>query len=209
MESEAHPVEGQEEKADLAVLGLDCLHCVMSCLSQMPGGATHLARCCGVCKAFRACASDSILWAQLCAGLWSGKERYVPQTIKALEDKKDAYRESLADSRRERITQSELCSLVWEFRWGGWGLASGLVCWALLPPQPTCRSCPSVWPVVKAALALPPLTLVWPALSLALALSAQLQCGHLARQRHPNTTPPLLPARPHTCCAGGRPALGQ
>ena len=68
-------------------------------------------------RALRAAADGAPLWADLCDRLWADKS-YVPESFRALRATapKRAYRESLADAARTRVTRAELCAIEWHFR---------------------------------------------------------------------------------------------
>jgi hypothetical protein len=57
------------------------------------------------------------VWDRLCRRLWSTKV-YVPQRFvnQLGGNSKEAYRQSLADGRRQTITKEELVQFVWNFR---------------------------------------------------------------------------------------------
>jgi len=73
--------------------------------------------CCLTSRRWNAAASDNFLWSNFCNKLWEGKV-YIPEKIKKikLENSKLAYRESLLDSSRQHVTEEELTSFIWNFR---------------------------------------------------------------------------------------------
>ncbi|KXS10617.1 hypothetical protein M427DRAFT_467474 [Gonapodya prolifera JEL478] len=79
--------------------------------------AVSLLRCSWVSRAWRAFATEKVLWSALCDMLWEGKV-FVPEKFRELRDSdpRRAYVESLIDSRRFIITKEELLFLPWHFR---------------------------------------------------------------------------------------------
>ncbi|KAA8492791.1 hypothetical protein FVE85_9063 [Porphyridium purpureum] len=67
-----------------------------------------------VCKAWHAASRSNLLWKELCAKLWSDKV-YIKDAIRG-RPPMDAYRESLADSKREYLELDELVGFEWSFR---------------------------------------------------------------------------------------------
>ena len=76
-----------------------------------------LAEVAACASALRVAADSAPLWADLCARLWADKA-LVPERFRALRATapKRAYRESLADASRTRVTRAELCEMEWHFR---------------------------------------------------------------------------------------------
>jgi hypothetical protein len=92
---------------------------LVAVLSRINAAAV-LAAASSACKALAAASAHPSVWGSQCNKLWSGKV-YVPERCKQLLASGQsalAYRTSLADSRRTRITADELTSqtLRWRFK---------------------------------------------------------------------------------------------
>jgi len=77
----------------------------------------QLAQCSLVCQDWREVVNSKPLWHRLCHDLWATKV-YVPKYIREVKtmDPKLAYRCSLKDSTRNFITEEELFTFEWNFR---------------------------------------------------------------------------------------------
>jgi hypothetical protein len=110
------------ERTQRALLG-DCVAGSSEgdfCLRLMMSWLTPKELCAVACAAsqWRACASDSALWRPIIDQLWKGKV-YVPRYYVEQRDAgrlKEAYFRSLLDSTRDVLTQEELTSFDWRFR---------------------------------------------------------------------------------------------
>ena len=80
--------------------------------------AADLGRACCVCKALRLAAAAPPLWAALCARDWAAKAYVAPAARDALAagDCYAAFRLARADAVRCALTDDELLSLTWRFR---------------------------------------------------------------------------------------------
>jgi len=76
-----------------------------------------VSTCCLTSKGWQGAGNDNLLWSNFCDKLWEGKV-YIPEKFKRikLENPKLAYRESLLDSSRQYVTEEELSSFTWNFR---------------------------------------------------------------------------------------------
>jgi hypothetical protein len=82
-------------------------------------GAEDLGRVCCVCRTLRLAASSPPLWSALCASEWAAKTYVAPGAREALDAGGDAYaafRLARADAARCALTDAELTSLPWRFR---------------------------------------------------------------------------------------------
>lgn len=79
----------------------------------------QLVWCSSMSRKLQKIAADDGVWIQKCESLWE-KKRYVPEKFWAEKSQpgqaRRAYFGSIKDSRRERITADELCSVTWSFR---------------------------------------------------------------------------------------------
>jgi len=77
----------------------------------------ELSNCSLVCSAWRHTSQSHTVWRSMCDRLWSDKV-YVPRFIKEMRatDPKVAYRTSIKDSKRHYLTDEELFSFEWCFR---------------------------------------------------------------------------------------------
>lgn len=94
----------------LAALGHDLLVQIMSFLEP-----EMLCSCQLVCKAWMPVAVEPKLWRQQCQILWADKI-YIADKVLRSKSWKQAYVTSIADSTRCHITEDELCSFPWTFR---------------------------------------------------------------------------------------------
>jgi len=93
---------------------------ILECLTQ-----EDLMSCSLVSSSWRAASFNDNIWSGLCDKLWHDKV-YVPESIVAMKkiDPREAYFRSIKDSTRDTITEEELLSFDWEFRFkehrGAW-----------------------------------------------------------------------------------------
>ena len=80
--------------------------------------APDLGRMCCVCRALRSAASAPPLWSALCAAEWASKAYVAPEARRALAggDAYAPFRVARADATRSALTDEELLSLPWRFR---------------------------------------------------------------------------------------------
>lgn len=77
-----------------------------------------VTRCSRVCKFWNAVSRQNSLWRELCISLWSDKV-FIPDHFKTLNNSgrsREAFINSLMDSKRTAITSEELSSILFYFR---------------------------------------------------------------------------------------------
>jgi hypothetical protein len=77
-----------------------------------------VVRCSRVCKFWNAVSRQNILWREMCISLWSDKV-FIPECFKTLNTSgrsREAFINSLMDSKRTSITSDELSSILFYFR---------------------------------------------------------------------------------------------